>query len=125
MYKTGWIILGIFYVAAGLNHFIDPAFYLPLIPPYIPYPDSVNVLSGLAEIAAGIMVLRQTTRKAGAWLIILLLIVFIPAHIYFIKVDSCISSLCVSPWIGWLRLVVVHPLLILWAWFYKKHPAGG
>ena len=54
-------------------------------------------------------------------LIIVLLIFFIPSHVYFIKIGSCVpNGLCVNPIIGWLRLVIVHPILILWAWYVGK-----
>jgi hypothetical protein len=45
-----------------------------------------------------------------------MLISFIPAHIYFIQIGSCVEGgMCVSEWIGWARLLIIHPLLIWWA----------
>ena len=45
--------LGAFFVIAGLNHFRDPGFYLPLIPDYLPFPEVLNVLSGVLEVVLG------------------------------------------------------------------------
>jgi uncharacterized membrane protein len=111
-------ILAVFYISAGINHFVNPAFYLPLIPPYFPFPEEINILSGLAEVVLGGGVLFPPFSKQSLRGIILLLIAFIPSHIYFIQIGSCIEGgLCTRPAVGWFRLVVIHPLLILWAYY--------
>lgn len=121
MKRLSLIIQAIFYVFAGINHFIDPDFYLPLIPPYFILPEVINVLAGIIEIGLGLGLLLLPTRKLASNMIIAMLIAFIPSHVYFIQIGSCIpDGLCVAEWIGWLRLVVIHPLLIWWAWSARK-----
>ena len=111
------LTFGAFYLFAGVNHFVNPSFYLPLIPESLPYPEAINILSGLIEIVLGVGSLIKRTRKMSAILIILMLVAFIPSHVYFIQIGSCVEAgLCVSPWIAWLRLLVIHPLLIFWAY---------
>ena len=110
-------LLGIFFILGGVNHFINPDFYLPLIPDYIPYHTLLNYASGVGEILAGIAVLISSTRKFGCNAILFLLIAFLPAHIYFIQKGGCLSdSLCVPAWVAWVRLIVIHPILIYWAY---------
>lgn len=107
-----------FYVSAGINHFIHPDFYLALIPPYLPFHTSINLLSGLIEIALGLCLIPKAFRRWAAVGIIVMLIAFIPSHVYFIEMNSCIEGgLCTSPVIGWGRLIIIHPLLIVWAWW--------
>ncbi|WP_448519334.1 DoxX family protein [Rhodoflexus sp.] len=114
-------LLAAFFVLAGLNHFVMPEFYYPLIPDYLPYPYTINLLAGIAEILLGIGLLTAPTRKWASWGIIALLIAFIPSHIYFIQLGSCIETgLCVPPWISWVRMLVIHPLLIFWAWYVRQ-----
>ena len=114
---TAVLLLGIFFILGGVNHFINPQFYLPLIPDYFPYHSFFNYASGAGEVLAGVAVLIPYTRKAGCYAILFLLIVFIPSHIYFIQMYGCVSDgLCVSPLIAWVRLIVIHPLLIYWAY---------
>ena len=106
-----------FYFMAGLNHFINPEFYYPLIPDYIPFHRAINIASGIAEMALAIGLLVPRTRTWASNLIILMLIAFIPSHVYFIQIGNCVEGgLCVDNWIGWVRLFVIHPLLIAWAW---------
>ena len=115
--KISLVIMTAFYLFAGINHFRDPEFYLPLIPPYLPNPNLINDVSGIIEILLGFGLIFLTTRRFAAYGIIAMLIAFIPAHVHFIQIDSCIEGgLCVPQWIGWARLLLIHPLLIWWAW---------
>lgn len=114
-------MMAIFYTASGVNHLISPESYLLLIPPYLPNPELLNLIAGLAEVILGIGVLIPRTRKIAICGIIAMLIAFLPAHIYFIKMDSCIPSLfCLPEWTGWFRLIILHPLLMAWALIYWK-----
>jgi len=110
-------ILAGFFIIAGINHFINPQFYLALIPPIFKYIEMINILAGIGEVALGIGLMINKTRKIAAWGIVLLLIAFIHSHVYFIQIGGCIGDgLCVPLWVGWVRLVLIHPLLIMWAY---------
>lgn len=110
-----------FYVFAGINHFWHAYFYYPIIPPYLQqWGYQLNSLVGILEISFGVGFLFSITRKAAAIGIILLLLAFIPTHIYIIQIGSCVpNGLCVPQWIGWVRLLIVHPILIAWAWWCR------
>lgn len=117
-------VLIVFYILAGLNHFINPDWYYGLIPDYLPNPVALNYLSGAAEIILGTLVIFPSTRKLACIGIILMLIAFIPSHVHFIEIGSCVDGvlpelLCLPPWVAWVRLVVIHPILIYWAWYVK------
>ncbi|XLS28996.1 hypothetical protein ACJD0Z_17585 [Flavobacteriaceae bacterium M23B6Z8] len=118
MQKTSLYILIVFFFIAGVYHFMNPQFYLPLIPDYLPFPEAINLLSGTLEIVFALLLIPVKTRKSTSMLICVLLIAFIPSHIYFIHAGSCFeNSICVAPWIAWIRLLVIHPLLIYWTWY--------
>ena len=123
MKKISLFFQSFFYVFAGVNHFINPDFYLPLIPDYLQeLAVFINALSGTIEIGFGVMLLVPKSRKRAALGIVLMLVAFIPSHVYFIQIGSCIDNgLCVAEWIGWLRLLVIHPFLILWAWSVRNY----
>ncbi len=109
-----------FYAFAGAYHFINPEFYYALIPSYLPYPKIINYAAGIAEISLAIGVGITSLRLLAVKGLILMLIAFIPSHVYFIQEGSCVNdSLCVDPWIAWARLLLIHPILILWAWKVK------
>lgn len=109
-----WIFI-IFMIIAGVNHFVNPDFYLPLIPDYLPHPIEINIVSGILEIVLALMLINPKLRQHAAWGIILLLMLFIPSHVYFIQIGACIpEGLCTPLWVAWFRLIVIHPLLLLW-----------
>jgi uncharacterized membrane protein len=75
------ILLGLFFIAAGLNHFVHPEFYVRMVPPRLPAPALLVQISGVCEIAGGIGALIPRTRRiAGLGLIALLVAVF-PANL--------------------------------------------
>lgn len=116
------LLMAGFYAFAGYNHFRDPDFYYPLIPEYLhDFSYEINWLSGVIEIGLGIGILLKPTRKWAAFGIIAMLVAFIPSHIYFIQVGGCMhDGLCVPAWVAWARLILIHPLLILWAWWHRE-----
>lgn len=115
------ILMAVFYLAAGINHFLHPDSYYALIPPYFPFHQFINIASGAAEIIFGGLLIFSSSRKAGAYGIVVLLILFIPAHIYMIQKGGCMSvQMCVQPWVAWVRLFPLQFILIAWARWYAK-----
>jgi uncharacterized membrane protein len=110
------------YLAAGINHFRMPEFYLPLIPDYMGNKMLLNTLSGIAEILLAIALIVPVTRKWAVYGIIAMLLSFLPAHIWFITEGGCLDpqGLCVPVWVAWIRLVVIHPILLYWAWYHRN-----
>ena len=102
---------------AGVNHFIDPDFYVGIMPPYLPWHSALVAISGVAEIALGMMLLfRRWARWAGWGLIALLLAVF-PANLHMAMHTELYPS--ISPTALWLRLPL-QALLIVWAYWYTR-----
>src|SRR4051812_30045795 len=79
--KISLVLLVIGYITAGINHFRVPAFYIAIIPHYLPYPVVLNTLAGICEITFGLMLIVKPTRKFAAWGMVLMLIAFLPVHI--------------------------------------------
>lgn len=120
--NISFITLILFYLFAGSNHFVNPSFYLPLIPPYLSqWSNEINILSGVVEVLLALLLIPKSTRiKAGKGIIILLL-VFIPCHIYFIQKGAfMIGSFMFNPLKSSIRLFIGQPLLILWSYWASK-----
>nr|WP_299340934.1 MauE/DoxX family redox-associated membrane protein [Allomuricauda sp.] len=121
MRKLGLYAMVVFYLFAGMNHFLNPDFYYGLIPEFIPFPIFTNYLVGIIEIFLGVLLLFRKTRKWSAFGIIILLVLLVPSHVYFITIGSCVpNGLCIEEWISWSRLVIGQPLLVLWAWSVRN-----
>ena len=123
-FKKGMLyLMVVFYIFGGYNHFNNPSFYIPLIPPYLSsWAVELNLIAGFFEIVFGILLIPQQTRKWAGWGIVLMLLAFIPSHIYFIERGNfSLGSITMSPLISWIRLLVFQPLFILWAlWVSRK-----
>jgi uncharacterized membrane protein len=78
-------LAAVFFVAAGIFHFVKPDFYIKIVPPYFPAPDLLVVLSGMAEIAGGLGLLIPRFRRAAGYGLIALLIAVYPANIYMAR----------------------------------------
>jgi len=115
--KISLILLITGYIAAGINHFRIPAFYISIIPNYLPYHQILNTLAGLFEIAFGLMLIFAPTRRIAAWGIVVLLIAFLPVHIAMLPGHTQIGAVHVKPIWAWMRLAF-QPVLIAWAWWH-------
>lgn len=62
--------LAFFMFAAGMNHFIHPSFYYPLIPEYLKYPEPINFGAGALKIIFAFMLLSATFRTYAVFGII-------------------------------------------------------
>lgn len=102
------------YFLAGINHFWHPKFYYKITPPYIGDAYWINIIAGVAEIILAAMMIFPETRMVGGYLIIVMLLAFLPAHIYTFKMLPNMQTL------AWVRLVVIHPILIAWAWWVSR-----
>jgi uncharacterized membrane protein len=112
------LLLFALYFSAGINHFVMPDFYYPLMPNYLPQPLLLNQLSGAAEMLLALGLLWAPTKRLAAWGIVLLLLAFVPAHVWMITEGGCFApaSFCLPVWVMWVRLLLLHPLLMVWAW---------
>jgi len=119
--KISLVLLIILYAGAGINHFIHPTGYYSIIPPYLPNHYLINILAGIAEISCAVLLMIPDTRKLGAYLVIAMLIAFIPAHIYMIQKGGCMGTeICIPLWGAWLRLFPLQFILIAWAWWHRN-----
>jgi len=116
-----WLMAG-FYVVAGFNHLMNPDFYLAIMPPGLPNPEWLNVISGLAEIVLGVFLLEPRVRALAAWGIIALLIAIFPANVYVATANVGLPD--GTPGSGnallnWVRLPF-QGLFVAWAWWYTR-----
>jgi uncharacterized membrane protein len=109
------VVLGLFFVAGGILHFLKPEAYVQIVPPYLPYPLALVYVSGVFEILGGCGVLIPRLRKVAGWGLIALLVAVFPANLHMALGDVQVQGLSVSPLLLWLRL----PLqLVLIVWVY-------
>ena len=60
-------IMSFAYTYVGIRHFIDPDFFLAIMPDYLPFHLELVYLSGLAEIILGLLLLNKKTNCSRCW----------------------------------------------------------
>ncbi|WP_188051495.1 hypothetical protein [Flavobacterium sp. GP15] len=82
------IIMAIFIIYGGINHFIKPEFYIPFVPSFLGFKTVIIYVSGVVEIGIGLLLLIKKYRGVGAFSLLVLMLVFLPIHIWDIFSDT-------------------------------------
>jgi len=103
------------FCASGVIHFLQPEFYLQMMPEWMPFPEALNILTGVAEIALGVSYWTKY-RTAGIYGSIALLAAFLLCiHLWHVIIGEFPGQPDV-PVVGlWIR-VVIQLLLMYWLW---------
>ena len=108
-------MLAVFFIVAGCLHFIYPANYMKVMPPWLPAHLMLVLVSGGFEIAGGVGVLIPTVRRMAGLGLILLSLAVLPAN-----VQMLLNAQAEGVGIGGLVLLVLRLplqfLLIYWIW---------
>ncbi|MEQ8637964.1 DoxX family protein [Gimesia maris] len=112
-------VLAIFMIVAGTMHFVNPEFYLKIMPPYLPFHKELVLVSGVFEILLGILLLIPKCSNLAAWGIIALLIAVFPANISLYQHQDILPA---SPIIHLLRLPL-QGVFMLWAYWHTRSAA--
>jgi uncharacterized membrane protein len=118
--RIGRVVMGLVYVAAGVNHFLSPRTYEGIMPDYLPAHHELVMLSGVAEIAGGLGVMVPQTRRAAAWGIVGLLVAVMPANVWMVQHPERYPG--IPDWALWVRLPL-QGVLVWWAWRYTRADA--
>ena len=118
-------VMGVMYVFIGIKHFTDPQYFLDIVPPQLPFKLFLVYLTGLIEVVGGAAILAPKTRKAGAYLLIFLLVSVFPANIYLYVSETPQSLLGISEADALIRMPFQIPLILLAYWHSKKTTLNG
>jgi uncharacterized membrane protein len=108
-------VLAAVFVFAGMMHFIIPASYVGIMPPWLPWHRGLVYLSGALEIAGGIGLLIPRTRRAAGIGLVLLLIAVWPGNLQMLLAARAADEPLWHQALLWLRLPL-QLALIWWAW---------
>jgi uncharacterized membrane protein len=104
------------FIAAGVLHFVTPAPYLAIMPPWLPAPALLVQISGVAEVMGGVgLLLPRWRRAAGSGLIVLLLAI-LPANVQMLLNYQARGAPSGEITLLWLRLPL-QLLLIAAVWW--------
>ena len=111
-HPSGYLI-ALLFGAAGTAHFVRPAAFVRIVPPYLPAPRTLVYVSGAAELLGALGVLVPGLRGYAGWGLILLLVAVFPANVHMALHPTDFGR--IPAWALYLRL----PLqVVLIGWIY-------
>lgn len=113
-------------LGAGVMHFVDPWFFVQIMPPYLPWHWEAVYVSGVIEIVLGIGLLIPATSRLAAWGAIALFIAVFPANLHMamanVQFDPPPPMGQPTQTAAWMRLPM-QLVLIAWAYWLTREPA--
>jgi len=112
--------MSIAYTYVGIRHFIDPDFFLAIMPNYFSLHLFFVYLTGLMEVVFGVLLVFRKTRKIAAYGLIVLLVIVFPANIHLVQSELSQSILDVTREQSIIRLPFQGLFLLLAYWHSKN-----
>tara|TARA_E500000331_G_scaffold358099_1_gene422694 strand:+ start:5515 stop:5856 length:342 start_codon:yes stop_codon:yes gene_type:complete len=112
--------MSIGYTYVGIRHFIDPDFFLAIMPNYLSFHLEFVYITGIAEIVFGILLFFKKTRTFASYGLIVLLISVFPANIHLVESELSQSILNATKNQTIIRLPF-QGLFILLAYWHSKN----
>lgn len=115
-------LFGAFFIVAGVTHFTNEAFFKSIVPPYLPWPAAIVYVSGVAEIALGILLMLPATTAVAAWGLIALLIAVFPANVHMALHPELYRAISRTALL--VRLPIQGVLIAVAYWFTRSTSSG-
>src|SRR5271157_5884566 len=96
-------LTGAIFIGSGSLHFFKTDTFMKIMPPYIPWPRAMVLISGVAEISGGIGLFVPALRVAASWGLVALLIAVFPANIYMAQANVQVASFVIPQALLWAR----------------------
>ncbi|MDX5298438.1 MAG: DoxX family protein [Gammaproteobacteria bacterium] len=75
-------IVFVWFMGGGIGHFVATAFFVNIVPPYVPYPLEMVYLTGVFEILGALGLLLPATRRLAGLGLFLLTLAVTPANVH-------------------------------------------
>ena len=113
------LIMSCFYMNVGVKHFIEPEWFLQIMPPNFPHHYEAVYWSGFFELLFGFLLINPMTRQLAGWGIIFVMITVFPANLYLAVTDG--EAMNISKELAWGRLPFQYVFIGLAFWHAKDN----
>lgn len=124
MQRGGQIFLGLFFLVAGVMHFVQDDAFAGIVPPLLPFPYVIVWVTGLMEIGFGLALLLKVQLPRTGLLLGLFLLAVLPANVHMAVNNVPLGETELSPVAGWVRIALQFPLIALVLWCTSAWPFG-
>jgi uncharacterized membrane protein len=115
-------LLSLLFVAAGIHHFVSPAFYMKIMPDNLLWPLALVYVSGFFEVLGGVGVAIPRLRRAAGWGLIALLIAVFPVNVDMVMNADRFPAI---PFWALVARLPLQGLLIAWVWWATMKRPGS
>jgi uncharacterized membrane protein len=113
------LLMALLMIAIGVTHFLRTADFVAIVPPWLPSPRALVLISGACEIAGGFGLLVPRLRRAAAIGLVLLYIAVFPANCNMALHNIQPPGAHIPTVLLWVRLPF-QALFIAWAWWVRR-----
>jgi uncharacterized membrane protein len=113
--------LAAFLLISAAAHVLNPDFYAAMIPNFIPV-TLANILATIVELIVGIALILPRYRKMGGLLFMLLMIAFLPIHIWDLFREEPAIGAAPMPMI---RFIIQLLLIYAGWWIFNDKKASA
>ncbi|MEO5816942.1 MAG: DoxX family protein [Gemmatimonadaceae bacterium] len=107
------VLIAAIFLGSGILHIVKPAYYVAIMPPWLPAPLMLVLISGVFEMLGAAGVLIPFTREAAGWGLIALLVAVFPANIQMLMANTNPSRLWQA---GLIARLPLQGALIYWVY---------
>ncbi len=114
--RAAFVLVFLWFAVGGVLHFAATNLEMSIVPPYIPWPRTAVLVSGVFELLGAAGMLIPTARRAAGIGLFLLTLAVTPANVFMLQNSDRFQ---IPPWVLAMRLIVQLLLLalILWSTF--------
>ena len=105
------VLYGLPFVWVGVQHFIRPEVFEPIVPPFLGWPWFWVHITGYTEVALGVGIMIPRLRRIAAWLMVAQLSALYLANLHMWMADIPFDGMQMGP-VGHTIRLVVQLLLI-------------
>ncbi|MEE9432982.1 MAG: DoxX family protein [Sphingorhabdus sp.] len=109
-------LMALFYLLAGIAHLRVPDGFLAITPGWVPYPETVIIVTGIAEIAGAIALMIPRLRYAAGLGLALYALCVWPANIHHAFANVAVDGQTLSWWYHAPRLLLQPVIIWLALW---------
>ncbi|MCY7377941.1 MAG: hypothetical protein LH467_01200 [Gemmatimonadaceae bacterium] len=110
-----WLLAAIF-IGAGILHLLRPGMFVTMVPPWLPAPALLVVVSGVFEVMGGFGILVPLTRVVAGWGLIALLVAVLPANVHMLVMARATGASLLWQ----LALLARVPLQLVLIWWVHR-----
>ena len=119
---AGLAVVFLWFFLGGIGHFTMTAFFVSIVPPWVPFPLAAVYLSGVLEILLALLIIWPTSRPLAGWGLVLLTLAVTPANVHMWLnpeqfPDASETALTIR--------LVIQVFLLLLIWWSTRLPIEG